>query len=246
MGRYFEDEERDIEEPSRDTEVTLSSVALAGIFLALLMLCGLCFALGYWIGGHHAPGRSQASAAQSLGQTAAPDQEPLQGSGSIPKPSAVAQVPATPPGAPGDASQPQAADASPTNAPSATAVPGQNSPSPSAPPLSAPAQSQPPVRPAMPFTSATAQTASAGETQSVHPALPGANQLMVQVAAVSQVQDAGVLVNALRVHGYTATAQRDPSDGLIHVRIGPFSTREEANRMARRLLDDGYNAMVQP
>lgn len=69
---------------------------------------------------------------------------------------------------------------------------------------------------------------------------------MVQVAAVSHNDDAGVLVNALRKRGYAASAQRESSDGLIHVRIGPFSTHDEANRMCSRLLDDGYNAIVQP
>lgn len=69
---------------------------------------------------------------------------------------------------------------------------------------------------------------------------------MVQVAAVSHEEDADVLVNALRKRGYAVSSQRQATDGLIHVRIGPFATREEATRMARRLLDDGYNAMVQP
>jgi DedD protein len=69
---------------------------------------------------------------------------------------------------------------------------------------------------------------------------------MVQVAAVSHGDDANVLVNALRKRGYAASAQREPSDELIHVRIGPFATHDEANRMCSRLLDDGYNAIVQP
>jgi cell division septation protein DedD len=69
---------------------------------------------------------------------------------------------------------------------------------------------------------------------------------MVQVAAVSHQEDADVLVNALRKRGYAAGTRREPSDGLIHVRIGPFATRDEANRMCTRLLNDGYNAMVQP
>ncbi len=69
---------------------------------------------------------------------------------------------------------------------------------------------------------------------------------MVQVAAVSHAEDADVLVGALRKRGYAVTAQREPADGLIHVRIGPFGTRDEANRMCTKLLDDGYNAMVQP
>ena len=45
---------------------------------------------------------------------------------------------------------------------------------------------------------------------------------MVQIAAVSNPEDASVLTNALRKRGYTVTARREPADGLIHVRIGPF------------------------
>jgi cell division septation protein DedD len=69
---------------------------------------------------------------------------------------------------------------------------------------------------------------------------------MVQIAAVLHAEDANVLVNALRNRGFAATAQSMPSDGLVHVRIGPFATHEEASRMSMRLLGDGYNAMVQP
>lgn len=69
---------------------------------------------------------------------------------------------------------------------------------------------------------------------------------MVQIAAVVHAEDANVLVNALRKRGFAATAQREPSDGLIHVRIGPFAQHEQANRMCTRLLESGYNAMVQP
>jgi cell division septation protein DedD len=69
---------------------------------------------------------------------------------------------------------------------------------------------------------------------------------MVQVAAVSHQEDADVLVGALRKRGYAVTARREPSDGLIHVRIGPFATHDEASRICARLLDDGYNAIVQP
>jgi cell division septation protein DedD len=48
----------------------------------------------------------------------------------------------------------------------------------------------------------------------------------------------------LRKRGYTVTPRRE-SDNLIHVRIGPFSTSDEANRWRAKLLDDGYNAEVQ-
>jgi cell division septation protein DedD len=69
---------------------------------------------------------------------------------------------------------------------------------------------------------------------------------MVQIAAVTDVEDADVLVGALRKHGYAVTARREPADNLIHVRIGPFSTREDALRWRQKLLNDGYNAIVQP
>jgi cell division septation protein DedD len=69
---------------------------------------------------------------------------------------------------------------------------------------------------------------------------------MVQIAAVSHQEDADVLVGALRKRGYAVSARRDPVDSLIHVRIGPFNDRDEANRWRTKLLNDGYNAMIQP
>ena len=92
---------------------------------------------------------------------------------------------------------------------------------------------------------ATVSTPQAAVVPSVHPALPAA-PLMVQIAAVSNPEDASVLTSALRKRGYTVTANREPADGLIHVRIGPFMSRDEANRMCMKLLNDGYNAIIQP
>jgi cell division septation protein DedD len=69
---------------------------------------------------------------------------------------------------------------------------------------------------------------------------------MVQIAAVSHAEDAEVLVNALRKRGFAVVARRDAADGLIHVRIGPFANRNDANATRQKLLNDGYNAIVQP
>lgn len=69
---------------------------------------------------------------------------------------------------------------------------------------------------------------------------------MVQIAAVANSDDADVLVTALRKRSYSVTASREPADGLIHVKIGPFNSRNEANRWRDKLLGDGYNAVVQP
>jgi DedD protein len=54
------------------------------------------------------------------------------------------------------------------------------------------------------------------------------------------------LTSALRKRGYAVTVRRDPADNLIHVRIGPFATAAEANSWKMKLLNDGYNAIVQP
>ncbi len=70
--------------------------------------------------------------------------------------------------------------------------------------------------------------------------------LMVQIAAVSRQEDADVLVSALRTRGYGVVARHEAADGLIHVRIGPFNSRDLANRWRLKLLGDGYNAIVQP
>lgn len=231
MRGYFDDKEPELEQLRRDTELTLGSGALLSMFFGLVLICGLCFGLGYLV-GH----RTSSPAAALRTQTAAPDQEPLQGNSSIPKPSAAAQEPLPPPN---DATQTPAMDggANPAGAQQGPAQAGQDAPLAGALPGATQAQ----VRPAMP---AAAGTPQAAQTPNVHPALP-AIPLMVQIAAVSNPEDASVLTSALRKRGYTVTASREPADGLIHVRIGPFYSHDEANRMCMKLLNDGYNAQIQ-
>ncbi|MGA9062322.1 MAG: SPOR domain-containing protein [Terracidiphilus sp.] len=249
MRGYFDDEEAEREERGRDTEVTLGWGTLLGIVVCLVLICGLCFGIGYAV-GRRASAPAAAAATPPATQIPAPDQEPLQANGSIPKPSADAQAPA-PPAETSDATQPVAAGAgtNPVTTPQGAGVagqPGSPTSSPAGTPASA-APAQPQVRPAFPATAPAPQPAQQAAAPNVHPALPGAAvSFMVQVAAVSHAEDADVLVNALRKRGYTVTERREPADGLIHVRIGPFASREEANRMSAKLLDDGYNAIIQP
>ena len=80
----------------------------------------------------------------------------------------------------------------------------------------------------------------------VHEALSPMSQYMVEIAAVKNGEDANVLTNALRKRNYPVTERREPVDGMIHVRIGPFPSHEEANRWRVKLQDDGYNAMIEP
>lgn len=80
----------------------------------------------------------------------------------------------------------------------------------------------------------------------MQPALGQSAAWMVQIAAVSHEEDADVLVSALRKHGYVVSARRDPGDNLLHVQVGPFATHSDAASMRQRLLNDGYNAIIEP
>jgi len=83
---------------------------------------------------------------------------------------------------------------------------------------------------------------SANQYRETEPSTAG---IMVQVAAVAHAEDADVLSRALRKRGYAVAIHRDPTDGLLHVRLGPFATRSDAAITRQRLLDDGYNAVIQ-
>lgn len=234
MRGVFDEEERlEPVHAARDTEFTLGSGTLLLIFFGLVLLCGMCFGLGYAF-GHRSPSPI-ASVIQPEAATA---------NSSLAKPSATPPAMATPSPTADDGSQPaDVAASTPGAAPAAGIVPAVvQAAGPAAAPSAQPGQAA--VHPALAVQPATSAGQSAAPT--VQSALAPSPQLMVQIAAVSDVEDADVLVSALRKHGYAVVARREPADNLIHVRIGPFSTRDEALRWRQKLLNDGYNAIVQP
>jgi DedD protein len=224
MPRSFTEEDLE-EEPKRDTEITLGPAMLLAILCGLLLLCALCFGIGYTAGRKSVP-RVATVTQSSSGQTITPQpgavvQKPL-AKGTIPSAPAVAQVP-----------QPSSADGTPNGNP-LTSYASSGS--------SASSANTNQVRPAM-----TPQAGMAsGSSGQVQPALPQNAHIMVQIAAVSHVEDANVLMGALRKRGYVVVARREPSDSLIHVQVGPFASRADADAMSQRLLSDGYNAVVVP
>jgi DedD protein len=235
MRGVFDDEEHEQAQPRRDTELTLGAGTLLLMFFGLVLVCGLFFGLGYEVGHRGTPSPKEAGLQPSAGA-----QTSLGANGSLSKPSATAPVRVAPPtqsampqvaaSQPGAANQPQYTAATP-----AAVQPASN-------PAASPA-GQLQVRPALAPATTGPQTAFAS---AVHPALPPAVPLMVQIAAVSHQEDAEVLAGALRKRGYAVSTRRDSADSLIHVRIGPFNNRDEANRWRLKLLNDGYNAMIQP
>ncbi len=233
MRGVFDDEEREPVQPSRDTELTLGSGTLLAMFFGLVVICGLFFGLGYALGRH---GSGEATAAVQQSATAA--QTSLQANGSRSKPSAIVQ--------PVSAASTQSAGADQAPAATSNTNPAASSPATFSKASTGASPGQPQVQPALAAAANSPQPAPPAAAQNVHPALAQTVQLMVQIAAVANPEDGEVLVNALRKRGYTVVARREPADNLIHVRIGPFSSREEANRWRQKLLDDGYNAIVLP
>jgi cell division septation protein DedD len=224
MHEIFDEEEREPVERRPDTEVTLGPMLLLGLFFGLVLLCGLCFGLGYSMGSHST--REASTSTQPQGDPAS-----SQAAGSLAKPSAVSQVVSPP--------QPPAVDQSSSGV-------NQDPGSPAASSTSAgDANPAPPVvKPALSAAATTPAPVSAQSAPVLKSALSGA--IMVQIATVSQQEDADVLVGALRKRGYAVTARRDPADNQLHVRIGPFSNQNDANATRQKLLRDGYNAIVQP
>lgn len=69
-------------------------------------------------------------------------------------------------------------------------------------------------------------------------------QSFVQVAAVSRKEDADLLLSALRRRGYVGLVRQAPQDKLLHIQVGPFATKKEAEAMRQRLITDGYNPII--
>jgi Uncharacterized protein conserved in bacteria len=241
-GAFDDERETRQQKPSNDTEFTLGAGTLLLLFGGLVVVCTICFGLGYIYGSRRAS--TQAAGPQASAITG------LQANGSQQKPSATAQVPAPVQPAPqtDDSSQPVAGN--PPQTTTAVAVPVSA--------VQTPAQpvAQPQVRPALAVTAPVPQSAPSSLPRlpantpqpQAGPAVAQPTQpqptLWVQIAAVSHDEDAAVLTEALKKRGYSVTNRRQ-SDNLIHVRIGPFNSRDEANQWRTKLLDDGYNAEVQ-
>lgn len=75
-------------------------------------------------------------------------------------------------------------------------------------------------------------------------AAPAAGSFMVQVAAVSSQDVADIEVSALKKDGYAVVVRHEPQDKLLHVQIGPFADKKDAEAMRQRVIGDGFNAIV--
>ncbi|HUX43211.1 MAG TPA: SPOR domain-containing protein [Terracidiphilus sp.] len=231
MRRGFDGEDLEPEEDGQSRELTLGPVMLLALLCGLVLLCGLCFGLGY-TAGRRSPMPTAAA------PTGAPATQPAS---TLQKPAAAGVVPSVqPPAVLADLPQQGAGAGSGSGNPLTSYAPTETQTNAVA--------GQSLVRPALTPGPEAAQsgTAQQGGALQVQPALSPSAGMMVQIAAVTHPEDANVLVNALRRRGFAVTARHEAEDSLIHVQIGPFRTVQEADAMCQRLLTDGYNAVVVP
>ena len=224
----------------RERELTLSTGAILSIFLGLVVLCGVCFGFGYKVG------RSASPVPLALNDSTGATETPSDPSAAA-KPAAGSPLQASTSGA----SAPSLASSDAATVPAPVLSPAKPAPIVRKPPR--PATADPDSEPVSPRSiEASSTSANPPLAHPVPPSalLPGASSatgtgnIMVQVAAVSHQEDADLLVGALRLRGYSVSAHPAGADNFIHVQVGPFKDKKEAEAMRQRLLTDGYNAML--
>ncbi len=228
LGGEFE---REVEQPR---DVVLGTSALLGIFLAVALVCAVCFGFGY-SRGHSIPAPSA---------KAKPEPQPLGGTGPLVNESAAKPTPGITepmPDAAGSGELP--------GMPPEPALDGK-----AAAPPNAVFGTERHVWSAPRAKGSTAAPAGAGDRIFATPALSGSSEpaqatapnLMVQIAAVSHAADANTLAEALRHDSFHAIVRTSAADSLFHVQVGPFANLEAAKEMKAKLVDSGYNAFIKP
>jgi DedD protein len=218
-GAYYE---RRADPNRADREISLSTASILGIFFGLALVCACFFGFGYTM-GHNSARTAGLAVAASV-------------------PASGATVSTAKPAAGSFVSRP----AGPAARPAADATAAESS------------ESGPPQTATVSLPSANSKSAVllsdrmiAGDKTLVTPAsaavvgsaLP-AGSYMVQVAAVSSQDVADILLGSLKKKGYTVAVHHEEQDKLLHVQIGPFPDRKDAEAMQKRVMADGFNAIV--
>jgi DedD protein len=204
---------------SQDTEITLGTAKLLGLFFGLVGICAVFFALGYTLGRKSDSGLAAATTLAPL--RAAKGGKPG-GSG------AAASTPMTF----YKAVEQQNANPQLTSAAAVAATTDASR-----------------QQTAASSTSSAGSSSSGESVQTSNPPDPmapvPATGYFVQVAAVSKQDDADSLVDALKTKLYPAfVASNSTADKLFRVQVGPFGDIKEAETMRSRLISDGYNPIL--
>ena len=205
-----------------DHELTLGTPTILGLFFALALVCACFFGLGYAMGHRTAPAAPQVFDNGVAAATGAA--KPAAGSAAAPD-----SLPATDNAA-------AATDASTSGPQTATVPLNSSATAATAATASAAAVASNAPRPASVLSASLPVTPAAGTVT------PG--NFVVQVAAVSSQDVANILLSTLQKKGYAVSVRHEPQDQLLHVQIGPFPERKDAEAMRQRVIADGFNAIV--
>ncbi len=207
---------------SQDTEITLGTAKLLGLFFALVAICAVFFALGYTLGrksdtalaGATTLAPVPANGAKAVSSGTAPSAQ-MTFYKAVEQPNGNPQL------------TPAAAVAAPTDATAQTSAAQTTSSS---------------ATPSSP-SGTPSQGAQAGGPPDPMAPIPGTGYF-VQVAAVTKQEDADALVDALKKKQYPAFVASNAPDKLFRVQVGPFGDIKEAEGMRSRLINDGYNPIL--
>ena len=206
----------------QDTEITLGTGRMLAIFFALVLVCAFFFSIGFSLG-------RRTSMAVGSGLLSVPG-EPTS---TVVRPSAVK-------GNGGAAS----AGAQSGDFSFYKAVGEKNADSALA-PKDSKAQGSPGSASAPGGDASPKAAADSGNTTAVTTAASSSGTYYVQVAAVSRLEDAESLVEALKKKQYPGVAASNNSgDKFYHVQVGPYGDLKEAEAIKARLIGDGYNPIV--
>jgi DedD protein len=217
------------ESHEQDREISLGTTTILGIFFVLALLCAVFFGFGYSLGrrsAHPVPIADESTTTNSETTISKPAPGSLANQ--------AAPISSKPTADLGQSS------ASPSDTPDAATEQSQQAPVPT--PVKATLTNSQPELHAEPAAKSAPKPAAIVSVVAAAP--PSAGVALVQIAAVSHQEDADVLVTALKRRGYSVTVRHEPQDKLLHVQIGPFATKKEADAMRLRLQADGYNAIV--
>jgi len=232
---------------SADREISLGTATVLGIFFLIALVCAGFFGFGYTLGRKSVPTDAAPAPVASSGTSHA--SKPAAGSlASKPAatPSDDRQVGPQQPAAPG---APPTPDAEKTDTPASQAPGTPKKGTASAADFLA--QAQPAAAEARPTTDAKSAAAKAA-TKPAAPGLAPANtggvsgNFVVQIAAVSSQETADILLVELKKKGYNVVARHVPQDNFLHIQVGPFASRKEAEAMRDRISADGFNAIIKP
>ncbi|HEX4652310.1 MAG TPA: SPOR domain-containing protein [Granulicella sp.] len=240
--RDLDDYNYDRHDQNEDREISLGTGTILGIFFALAVVCAIFFGFGY------AMGRKSAAPAPAAASTTSDSAAPT-----LAKPSSGSPFQTTPQTQPAatapdtdTADAPAASDPSTDTASRTAATPApirqeqqaaikaavQNAQHATAEPV------------ALRSGAKSAPAAAPGPAEPPMPQISNSGTAMVQIAAVSHQEDANLLLAALKKRGYPVFVRQEPTDQLLHIQVGPFATRKDAEAMRQRLQIDGYNAIL--